>query len=72
MQHVIAFSDGKCKNELGRLHAKKCVKTADRFDAGAIGSVKFWVPGGCDLLDGIEGIKASIDDIFLTAAELIA
>ncbi|TVY33844.1 hypothetical protein LSUB1_G006740 [Lachnellula subtilissima] len=52
-------------------HVSKYTSDACKFDAGAIGSVMFWVLGGCDFLDGLEEIKAGIDDIILTAIELI-
>ncbi|KAF7866765.1 hypothetical protein EAF04_005607 [Stromatinia cepivora] len=60
LQHTIAFSDGNCQTTLGTITKQRCVGTDSLFGDGDIGSVMFWLPGVCDV---VEALKDIVDDV---------
>ncbi|TGO67293.1 hypothetical protein BOTNAR_0045g00370 [Botryotinia narcissicola] len=54
LQHTIAFSDGNCQKILGVINQERCVGTDTLFGDGDIGSVMFWLPAVCELVETVE------------------
>ncbi|EDO01253.1 predicted protein [Sclerotinia sclerotiorum 1980 UF-70] len=66
LQHTIAFSDGNCQTTLGTITKQRCVGTDSLSGDGDIGSVMFWLPGICDVVEALKDIIHGVNKLLNT------